>query len=156
MQPQIRSLGQPTDYPIINGQVYAFDLKTKESLWPGPATVRNRGIILQQPAGIPLLVFADRQQTRDAMNGGGLKMRLLCLDRRTGETVYRNDALPDISIARFRIRGEVDSRPTVAVEVNSGKIQLTMTDRPRPPQPPANDDLEASREIAERGLRGLG
>jgi hypothetical protein len=155
-QPQIRPLGQPTDFPINNGQVYAFDLKTKESLWPGPATVRNRGIIMQQPAGIPLLVFADRQQTRDAMNGGVLQMRLLCLDRRTGETVYRNDALPDISIARFRIRGEVDSRPTVAVEMNGGKIQLTMTERPRPPQPPANEDLEAAREIAARGVRGLG
>jgi hypothetical protein len=42
------------------------------------------------------------------------------------------------------------------LETSSGKIQLTLTDRPRPPQPPANDDLEAPREIAERGLRGLG
>jgi hypothetical protein len=33
---------------------------------------------------------------------------------------------------------------------------LTMTDRPRPPQPPANDDLEGQRELVERGLRGLG
>jgi hypothetical protein len=156
VQPQFKSIGQPGDYPIINGQVYAFNLKSGEALWPGPATVRNRGIILQQPPDIPLLVFADRQMTRDAMSGGGSQLRLLCLDRRTGETAYRNDALPDTSIARFRIRGETDSRPAVAVEMNAGKIQLTMTDRPRPPQPPANDDLEASREIAERGLIGLG
>jgi hypothetical protein len=40
--------------------------------------------------------------------------------------------------------------------MSAGKIQLTMTDRPRPPQPPANDDLEAPRQIVERGLRGLG
>ena len=40
--------------------------------------------------------------------------------------------------------------------MNAGKIQLTMTDQPRPPQPPANDDLEAQREIEERGLRGIG
>ena len=40
--------------------------------------------------------------------------------------------------------------------MSAGKIQLTMTDRPRPPQPPANDDLEAPREIEERGLRGIG
>jgi hypothetical protein len=36
------------------------------------------------------------------------------------------------------------------------KVVLAMTDRPRPPQPPANDDLEASREVVERGIRGLG
>jgi hypothetical protein len=156
VQPQFRPIGQPSDYPINSGQVYAFNLKSGESLWPGPAVVRNRGIILQQPSDIPLLVFADRQMTRDAMSGGGSQLRLLCLDRRTGETAYRNDALPDTSIARFRIRGETDSRPAVAVEMNAGKIQLAMTDRPRPPRPPANDDLESSREIAERGLRGLG
>jgi hypothetical protein len=31
-----------------------------------------------------------------------------------------------------------------------------MTDRPRPPQPPANDDLEAPREVEAEGLRGIG
>ena len=40
--------------------------------------------------------------------------------------------------------------------MNAGKIQLTMTDEPRPPQPPANDDLETQRETEERGLRGIG
>ena len=38
--------------------------------------------------------------------------------------------------------------------MGASKILLTMTDRPRPPQPPVNDDLEATREIVERGLRG--
>jgi hypothetical protein len=36
------------------------------------------------------------------------------------------------------------------------KIQLTFTDDPRPPQPPANDDLEAPREAEEGGLRAIG
>ena len=44
----------------------------------------------------------------------------------------------------------------MAVEWGAGKIQLAMTDKPRPPQPPANDDLEAPREVVERGLGGLG
>ncbi|HEX4416017.1 MAG TPA: PQQ-binding-like beta-propeller repeat protein, partial [Lacipirellulaceae bacterium] len=86
VQPQFRPIGQPSDYPMTSGPVYAFDLKSGEPLWRGPAIVRNRGIIFQQPSDIPLLVFADRQMTRDAMSGGGSQLRLLCLDRRTGET----------------------------------------------------------------------
>jgi len=155
-QSQYKPIGHPSEYPLINGLVYAFSIKTGESLWPGPALVRNRGIVMQQPPDIPLLVFADRQLIRNSTSGGGSQLRVLCLDRRTGQTVYRNDALPDTSVTRFRIRGETDSRPIVDVEMSAGKIQLTMTDRPRPPQPPANDDLEAPRTTAERGLRGVG
>ncbi len=133
VQPQFKPLVQSSsDFPLINGPVYAFSLKSGEPLWPGPALVRNRGIVLQQPPDIPLLVFADRQTIRDATNGGGLQLRVLCLDRRTGQTVYRNDALPDTSVTRFRVRGETDSRPLVALEMSAGKILLAMTDRPRP------------------------
>ena len=134
----------------------AFSLKTGEPLWPGPALVRSRGLIFAQPDDVPCLVFVDRQTIRDATNGGGFQLRVLCLDKRTGQTVYRNDSLPDTSLSRLRIRGENDTHPSVALEMSAGTIQLTMTERPRPPQPPGNDDLEAPREIAERGLRGLG
>jgi hypothetical protein len=101
-------------------------------------------------------VLADRKSVRSAASGGNYQLRLLCLDQNTGQTVYRNDVLPDTSITKFRIRGERDGEPTVAIETNAGKIQLTMTDRPRPPQPPANDDLESKRDVEERGLRGIG
>ncbi len=156
LQPQYKPIGLPSEYPLINGPVYAFSLKTGEPLWPGPALVRNRGAVLQQPRNIPLLVFADRQMPRDSTNGAIPKLRVLCLDKRTGQTVYRNDSLPETSVVRFRVRGETDSRPAVAVEFGAGRILLTMTDNPRSPQPPANDDLEAPREMVERGLRNLG
>jgi len=42
------------------------------------------------------------------------------------------------------------------IGLGAAKLLLTMTDRPRPPQPPANDDLEATRETVERGIRGIG
>jgi hypothetical protein len=155
VQQQFKPIGLLADFPIINGFVYAFSLKTGEPLWPAPALVRNRGIVTQQPHDIPLLVFADRQMPRDPASGVS-HLRLLCLDRRTGQTIYRNDTLPETPAARFRVRGQADSRPAVAIEMATGKIELAMTDRPRPPSPPANDDLEAPREIVERGLRGLG
>jgi len=118
--------------------------------------VRDRGPILSQPKKIPLLVFVDRKPVRDAATGGGYQLRVLCLDQETGQTVYRNDTLPDTSIVRFRIRGEQDAESVVAVEMNAGKIQLALTSAPRPPRPPANDDLEVQRESGDRGLRSIG
>jgi hypothetical protein len=156
---QFKPLSQQPDFPIIDGFVYAFDNATGKPLWPAPAVVRNRGVVLSQPREIPLLVFADRKMVRDPATGGGWQLRVLCIDQHTGQTVYRNDKLPDTSIVRFRIRGEPgagSAGSVVAVEMNSGKIQLAMTDRPRPPHPPANDDLETQRENEERGLRSIG
>jgi hypothetical protein len=140
-------------------------------LWPGPATIRNRGVVYQ-PEGIPFLVFADRQMSNEASGGGRWNLRLLCLDKQTGETVYRNEQLPDANVTRFRIRGTVDvgelgragpadvgerdANRMVTMHTNAGTIQLVLTDRPRPPRPPANDDLEAAPDARERGLVGLG
>jgi hypothetical protein len=154
-QQQFKPVAQ-FDFPLVNGLVYAFDVGTAEPLWPAPAVVRNRGIMLSQPEEIPLLVFGDRKLVRDAQSGGGSQIRVLCLDRRTGQTVYRNDALPDTSVARFRVRSERQSEPIVALEMSAAKIQLTFTDNPRPPQPPANDDLEAPPPAEEGGLRAIG
>jgi hypothetical protein len=153
-QQQHKPIGQ-FDYPIASGLVYAFDMADGRSLWPGPATIRNRGVVYQ-PDSIPFLVFADRQMTSDAPGSGKWNMRLLCLDKQTGETAYRNDQLPDAVVTRFRIRGERDTSQMVTMHTNAGTIQLTMTDRPRPPRPPADDDLEAAPAKREGGLIGLG
>jgi outer membrane protein assembly factor BamB len=153
-QQQHKPIGQ-FDYPIASGLVYAFAMSDGQPLWPGPATIRNRGVVYQ-PDDIPFLVFADRQMSTEAPGSGRSTMRLLCLDKRTGETVYRNDQLPDAVVTRFRIRGERDARQMVTMHTNAGTIQLTMTDGPRPPRPPANDDLEAVPEKRERGLVKLG
>ena len=120
-----------------------------------PGNRANRGVILNQPPDLPFLVFADRQQAHNASETTA-QLRVLCLDKRTGETVYRNDRLPDASIPRFRIEAEREPSPQVTLEMGTSKLLLTMTDRPRPPQPPMNDDLEATREIVERGIRGIG
>jgi outer membrane protein assembly factor BamB len=151
---QSRSIAS-TDYPLIHGLVYAFDLDSGEPLWSGPALVRNRGIALGQPTEIPLLVFVDRKMTRDGNAGGGSRTRILCLDKRTGQTIYRNDDLPNTSATQLRIRALQSEAPTVSVAMNEAQILLSMSDRPRPPQPPADDDLEIPRSSAERGLWGV-
>src|SRR5262249_46803103 len=109
-----------------------------------------------QPSDLPYLIFADRQQARNGTNETTAQLRVLCLDKHTGETVYRNDRLPDTAAPRFRVEAEREPQPQITLETGASKLLLTMTDRPRPPQPPANDDLEASGEIVEHGIRGIG
>ena len=105
---QFKPIGQPVDFPIVNGPVYAFSLKTGEPLWPGRRSSATAASCCRSPTIFRFLVFADRQTIRDATNGGGTQLRVLCLDKRTGQTVYRNEALPDTSATRFRVRGETD------------------------------------------------
>jgi len=142
------------DYPLVAGQVYAFDLASGEMSWPGPAIIGRRGIALAPPAEIPILVFVDRMPKRDE-GGGSSKLRLLCVDKQTGATVYRNDSLPDTSGSRFRIR-TVRGEPAVAVEMSERTVRLAFSDRPRSPEPPANDFVEVERTNRGGGLWGIG
>jgi hypothetical protein len=156
-----RPIGASADYPPINGLVYAFSLKTGQPLWPAPAVLRERFWARSVPQQLPFLVFTERESQRGA-DGGSTKLRLLCLDKRTGESVYRNDDLPDTGGGQFRVRvdrgltNETDqATPAVAIEMSALAVRLTPTDRPRPPAPPAQDDLVADREFSERGLPGV-
>ncbi len=143
------------EYPLVDGPVYALDARTGEPLWPGPALVKFRGPALAQPEDLPILVFVDRVINRDA-SGTSTGLRLLCIDKRSGRTVFRDDALPDTAGGLFEMRAQWDNEPRVSVETSSRLVQLTFTDQPRPPQPPANDELEAVRPRDERGLWGVG
>jgi hypothetical protein len=103
---------------------------------------------------LPLIVFVEKETRRDA-NGSGVKLRVLCLDSRTGQSVYRNEDLPDTGIGQFRVRSERQGDPAVLIEMSNRLVRLTATSEPRPPEPPANDDLVAAREFTERGLRAV-
>ncbi|MGD9636559.1 MAG: hypothetical protein AB7U97_24965, partial [Pirellulales bacterium] len=104
---------------------------------------------------IPVLVFVDRMLKRDA-SGAGTKLRLLCVDRATGATVYRNDDLPDISGGQIRIRAHRGEEAAVDFEMTAKTIRLKFSDEPRSPEPPANDLVEAPRKSFGRGLWGVG
>jgi outer membrane protein assembly factor BamB len=142
------------DYPLIDGPVYAFDLITGRPCWPGPAIVQRRGIALTQPDDIPLLVFVDRVMKRDAGSGGS-QLRLMCIDKRTGATIYRQDELPDTAGGQFRVRVPRGQPRSIALEMSAQTVRLAFSDRPRPPEPPANDLVEAPRKSLGRGLWGV-
>jgi outer membrane protein assembly factor BamB len=141
----------PADFPLIDGQVFAFDLRDGKPLWPGPALVEQRGLALAQPADIPVLIFVDRMMKRNA-GGQGANCRLLAIDKATGATVYRNDDLPDTSGPHLRIQTDVEEAPIVNVEMSTKTIRFTFTDEPRSPEPPSNELVEAPRQSLGRGL----
>jgi len=143
------------DYPLIDGLVYAFDLRTGDMIWPRAAVVEHRGVALMQPTDIPLLVFVDRKITRDASDRR-TQLRLLCLDKRTGATIYRDDALPDTAGGQCRVRATRAGQSSVTIEMSARTVRLAYTDQPRPPEPPANDRVEARRKRSGGGLLGVG
>lgn len=152
-----QTVGMAVDYPLVSGLIYAFDLKSGKPAWPAPAAVEERGLVLAGPHDLPFVVFADREARRET----AMKLRLLCLDKRTGQSVYRNDDLLDVTDGKFRIRKIANPADAAAgrdrvvtIETSAQNIRLTLTDQPRPPEPPARDELAADREIGERGIRG--
>lgn len=143
------------DFPIVNGHVYAFSLSSGEPLWPGAAVVRNRGAAVAQAKDVPVLVFVDRKAVQGA-GGGSTLIRLLCIDKATGQTVYRNDELPDTAGSRLEIRAARGAAPGVTIDMSNREVHLALSEAPRPPAPPANDDLESPPLHNDRGLWGVG
>jgi hypothetical protein len=150
-------IGFAGEYPLVNGPVYAFDCRSGRALWPSPAYVEERGLVLGAPDDLPLVVFADRE-TRRETGAGTTKLRLLCLDKSTGQSVFHNDDLLDIADGLFRIRAshgqQTRSEREITIETTAQTIRLTLTTQTRPPEPPARDELVAQREMEETGIRG--
>ncbi len=152
---QNRHLRIGQDYPLVTGQVYALSMQTGQPIWPAPASVIQRGIALTQPVESPFLVFVDRSTKQDA-RGGNNRLRLLCLDKRTGRIEYQHDALPDTPGSQFRIRAQRGTFPTLQIETGSTEVRLTLTHESRPAEPPANEEAEAPSENLGQGLWGVG
>ena len=131
-------------YALVNGLVYAFDLNDGRPLWPVPATVKNQGIALDQPVASPLLVFASRVMRQDS-SGNQTNLKVLCLEKVSGRSVYRNALRPDTMSGEFRIQIERGHRPSVAIRTSAQEIRLELTETPSPPEPPAQ-------HLAETGL----
>jgi hypothetical protein len=153
-------IGFAGDFPLVHGPVYAFDLRTGQPCWPSPAYVEERGLVMGAPDDLPIVVFADREARRDTAGAGNMKLRLLCLDKATGQSIYRNDDLLDVADGNFRIQalasGEAaaNREREILIETTAQRVRLALTDEPRPPEPPARDELVAKREIEETGIRG--
>jgi len=129
---------------VAQGQVYAFDRQGKE-LWPSPAVVDNQWLPLSQPSRLPVLVFACMVQERQANAPTQTKTSILCLDRRNGREVCREE-LPSPS-SRFGLVGDPE-KGTVRIELQKDTITMTFTDQPLAPE---SDEASAPGDQASGG-----
>lgn len=121
--------------PLMTGAVWAVDGLSGESLWSVPATVLRHGFDAEQPADLPVLVFARRIKSPGSTRQPQLS--LLCLDKRTGSEVFADDR---IETDQHLLYGcEVQAEPsdhTVTLTHGARDITLTFTGDAVSPRPP--------------------
>ena len=151
-QAQHNTLGNETiaNAPVVSGHVYALDLQTGKQLWDQPATVKGQGLVLLQPPASPVLVFAS--QFRDSKNNGAQSARVLCLDKRTGRSLAREDRLARLDNASLAIRVDQGARPAVTIDMRHSLLALHFSDKPRPPEPVAVASVEGVKSSISGGL----
>jgi outer membrane protein assembly factor BamB len=140
---------QPVNNPQsrFQGRVYAFSRATGKLQWHAPAYVSQQCLPADQPVESPLLVFAcNRTESR----GGGSRTSpsLLVLDRRNGRIVHdaavgTNQPATHCDIVADPLRQTVTLHFASQSSV-SRPVVLKLTDRPIPPQPPAQTGDMAS------------
>ena len=139
--------------PIASGLAFGFDRQGK-SLWPAPVKIDNQHAILDQPPGLPVVVFGCLVYQRRGNGTNQYVTSLLCIDKRTGRVVYR-EKLPQ-STNTFDLTGDSEKgivelalQPQPLRPLN---IRLQYTDNPWPavdlqregdPSADETDDSEA-------------
>ncbi len=121
--------------PLVTGAVWAVDRVNGESLWSVPATLLRHGFDAEQPADLPVLVFARRIKSPGSTRQPHLS--LLCLDKRTGREVMSDDRIT--TDQQFFYGCEIAASPadhTVTLTHGARDITLTFTGDPVSPRPP--------------------
>lgn len=122
--------------PIYNGRLYAFDLEGK-MLWPEPVKITNQMLITDQFDGLPVLIFACQHYKRKPNGRAQWKHQVLCIDKRTGRKVYKEEFDGHINI--FAISCNAESK-TISLTMQKDTVTLAFTDNPIPP--PAAEEPE--------------
>ena len=114
--------------PIHEGWLYAFDRHGKLQ-WPAPVKIENQRVALNQPTDLPILTFACRVPDED---NGQYMTSLLCIDKRSGRTVYRVEGYEQTIWGNYlRVVGDADKK-TVDIMTSNNRVTLTFTDKPWP------------------------
>ena len=126
-------VGLDSGMALVNGHVYAFDRGSGKPLWPVPALVKNYHVLLGQGVELPLLVLLH---WRPPTGGSGeAKSSLLCLDRRSGRAVWKEDLGSPANFFNCELSGNRE-RQTVTVSMPTQALTLRFTNDPVPPEPP--------------------
>jgi outer membrane protein assembly factor BamB len=114
--------------PMVNSRVYAFRRKTGELLWPDPVELDQFSLPLHQPTEIPVLTFLRRIQK--TVPGRATKPigSVLCLDKRTGKVLLRDDEIPALAHS-FEIIANREARE-ISVTLPGKSVVFEFSDEP--------------------------
>ncbi|MFH1265111.1 MAG: PQQ-binding-like beta-propeller repeat protein [Planctomycetota bacterium] len=111
---------------IERGRVYAFD-RHGEKLWPAPAEIEDQWLPMSQPARLPVLTFANIVQQSGANAQTRSKTSILCIDKRTGRKICRDEFAGPTNC--FRLVGDPEKK-TVELKLKQSTITMDFTDQP--------------------------
>ena len=134
---------------LMTGKVYAIDRTSGKPAWPAPAAISQMGVPFDQPLDQPVLIF---QRNIDTNSGGSASKRIasmLLLDKRTGATLFRDDAL-DNEISTYEVNIDRE-RPIVKISIPQRTLTLRFTAEPAPPEPPSQYDQAF---VVRKGIGG--
>ena len=119
---------------LVSGRVYGFDRVAGKRLW-GPVRIDQYGLVLSQPAQLPVLTFA-RHVHRATPNGQpDARTSMLCIDKRSGRIVFNDDKVLASPISNYEQVGDrADS--TVSLLLPNKTVTLKFTDQEPPPETP--------------------
>ncbi len=115
--------------PISRAHVYGFDREGKK-LWNDPAIIEDQFLILNQPARLPLLMFACGVQESRIKTSGQPQIVLAAIDKRTGRLFQPDDTYEGLGY--FRLLANPDKK-TIEVQLQRDVLTLTLTDEPPKP-----------------------
>lgn len=134
----------------VHGRVYAFNRSTGKLRWQVPAFVATHALPLDQPTESPLLFFVRNQNNVAAGGTNKQSVNVLCLDKRDGRIVFDGSAGQRANhceiVADPLKRNVIVSLPNASPPTT---LVFEVTDKPFPPQPPAQTGDVASASVGE-------
>jgi outer membrane protein assembly factor BamB len=125
----VQPVAGASNYPMVNGRLYAFHRTTGAKSWPAPTVIAQYGLVSNQPRRLPLLVLVRQVQLQRGSGRREPKTSVLCIDKRTGRVAYANDELPATMIGNLELAGDAE-RHTVTLSLPPKVLEFTLTDDP--------------------------
>jgi hypothetical protein len=138
---------------MIRGRVYAFHRKTGQSQWPVPAVIENFSLPLDQPPELPMLTLLRHINSTNPPNA---TTSILCIDKRDGRILFAKDDIKGHTYA-YQFVGNREKN-TVSLRLNTVSLRqsnnqtftIQLSNEPRPPEPPAQTGVAASKRSKGR------
>jgi hypothetical protein len=134
------------DCQLVSGNIYAFDRASGKKLWPEPVAVSQHGLLLSQPANLPVLVLLRTTHRVGPTSAREPKLSVMCIDKASGRVVYSKDDLPGTTVPSCELSADAAAH-AVTIALANLQITLTWSDDP--------GDAQAALEILPSGVAGV-